>query len=66
MAKSKTKQQEYEDTLRDIHDRVGESGTTRADMQESLDSIALLCEEAVPELSDESDDDDDDDDDDKE
>lgn len=43
--------EEYADAIRDIYDLVQESGTTRADMQETLDDIADLCTEAVSDLS---------------
>ncbi len=43
-----------EDTIRDAYDTVQESGSTRAEMQDALDKIAELCEEALPDL-DESD-----------
>jgi hypothetical protein len=49
MAKS-VRTEELEDTIRDIYDNVQESGTTRADMESALDSIASLCTDAVPEL----------------
>jgi hypothetical protein len=49
MAKS-VKATELEDTLRDIYDLVQESGTTRASMESSLDSIADLCTDAIPQL----------------
>lgn len=49
MAKGK-RTEELEDTVRDIYDLVQESGSTRADMEETLDKIAGLCTDAVPEL----------------
>lgn len=58
LAMASAKKTELEDTVRDIYDLVQESGSTRADMQETLDKIASLCTDAVPDL-DESEDDDD-------
>jgi hypothetical protein len=49
MAKS-AKATELEDTIKDIYDLVQESGTTRASMESSLDSIADLCTDAIPGL----------------
>lgn len=46
----KTKQTEYEDTLRDIYDTVEQAGSTRAEMESALDSIKDLCTEAIPDL----------------
>jgi Mg2+ and Co2+ transporter CorA len=53
--------EELKDTLRDIYDRVQESGSTRADMQASLDNIANLCTEQLPELNEDDEDSEDDD-----
>lgn len=50
MAKQSSAVIELEDTIKDIYDVVQESGSTRADMEESLDRIASLCTDAVPEL----------------
>jgi hypothetical protein len=41
---------ELEDTVRDIYDRVQESGSTRAEMGDVLEKIAGLCTEALPGL----------------
>ncbi len=43
---------ELEDTVRDIYDVVQESGSTRAEMSDSLNQVATLCTEALPELED--------------
>ena len=57
----KSKEAEYEDTIRDIYDTVEQAGTTRADMESSLDSIRDLCTGAVEDLGEaESEDEDDD------
>jgi hypothetical protein len=48
---------ELEDTISDIYDTVQESGTTRADMQDALDTIADFCTEAVPALKPDDDED---------
>lgn len=50
LAEAQQEAEQYADAIRDIYDLVQESGTTRADMQETLDSIAGLCEEAVEDL----------------
>jgi hypothetical protein len=59
MTKKKSAEVEYEDTLRDIYDTIAEGGSTRAEMESTLDSIRDLCTTAVSDLSDESEDDDD-------
>jgi hypothetical protein len=51
---------ELEDTIRDIYDNIQNSGTTRADMEQTQESISTLCTEALPELEDEDEDEDDD------
>jgi hypothetical protein len=46
-----TRTEQLEDTVRDIYDTVQESGTTRADMESALDSIAELCTDSIPDLN---------------
>lgn len=58
MAKSESRTTELRDTVSDIYDLVQEAGTTRADMQTALDSIADLCTDALPELDESSNDED--------
>lgn len=49
MAKS-ARTTELEDTIRDIYDHTQDAGSTRADMESTLDTIADLCTDAVPSL----------------
>jgi hypothetical protein len=58
MATKQSKGVVLADTIRDAYDVVQEAGSTRAEMQDALDKIADLCEEALPDL-DENDSDDD-------
>lgn len=46
---------ELEDTVRDIYDLVQESGSTRADMEKTLDKIAGLCTDVIPDLGEDED-----------
>ncbi len=50
MSQRKTNEELYADTIRDSYDLVQESGTTRAEMESTLDQIANLCTDALPEL----------------
>jgi hypothetical protein len=50
MAKKPTQATVNEDSIRDIYDLTQEAGTTRAEMESTIDKIADLCTTALPDL----------------